>query len=364
MQLQVGSKSYCVPPCGQQVTMEEFEEYVQAGVCCNPNCLESTVQEIYCEWKKHCACEGNDNFECNVDGSQDGKVTCNDMQQFVQDLDNDLQNEDCPALTDEEKIDLMCCFLQKCASQADPGEFCDDDALAECAAGVLGRPPTPKELAKLKSCAGGSGGNGCDGGGGGGPGNEVNPTPGEGPEPPPNGGGGGGGGGCGGNTGSGGGSNGHPTLSPFPVDVFYGDKIEAATDLTVRLTGADYMVRRQYTSDPDYVSAELIGDQWTATPFRFIKFSPPAGGGGSGSCCSACSGGYGKRCTFLCDSCADVEDFPEEFHLAGPTSQVYRKTSSHATTFNTLSGDLSSQASGRWSSCARTIKRRPAVGGQ
>jgi len=56
-----------------------------------------------------------------------------------------------------------------------------------------------------------------------------------------------------------------------PIDLPYGDKFEAATDLNVRVTGADYKITRSYTSNPGYSGAGLVGESWTLTPFVFIE---------------------------------------------------------------------------------------------
>ncbi|MEE8154260.1 MAG: RHS repeat-associated core domain-containing protein [Phycisphaerales bacterium] len=112
-----------------------------------------------------------------------------------------------------------------------------------------------------------------------------------------------------------------------PVDLFYGDKVESTTDLRVRVTGRDFGVARDYTSDPEYSAHGLVGEGWGASPFRFVTFSiEGGGGGGAGQCCSECRGGTagGGYCTLGC-MCDENDEFPDEFDVQGPTGQRWEK---------------------------------------
>ena len=58
---------------------------------------------------------------------------------------------------------------------------------------------------------------------------------------------------------------------PRPVSMVYGDKIESATDLRVSVTGRDYVLYREYSSNPDYDHPVFI-DGWTWSAFEFVEY--------------------------------------------------------------------------------------------
>lgn len=125
------------------------------------------------------------------------------------------------------------------------------------------------------SCGGPGGGPGAGGGGPGGPGG-----PGGGPGGVPPG---------GGSSGSPDGGSPpppeqapirpQPIITPYPVSVGYGSKIESVVDMEIPLRGADFRIIREYTSDPNWSDAngpagssnDLVGENWTLSVFRFLK---------------------------------------------------------------------------------------------
>ncbi len=139
---------------------------------------------------------------------------------------------------------------------------------------------------------------------------EENPTPIEGPFPGPN--------ECGARP---------ETLSTpsagAPVDLFNGDKVEIAKDLHVRVTGLDFVVSREYTSNPEYDSSALIGEHWTSSLFRSFRLDPTPPPSG---CCNPCTAHWasGRVCNFGCPGC-DPELLPSRLNLEGPTAQFFEK---------------------------------------
>ncbi|MCC6910301.1 MAG: hypothetical protein IT430_20395 [Phycisphaerales bacterium] len=63
----------------------------------------------------------------------------------------------------------------------------------------------------------------------------------------------------------------NPLLTEQPVHVAYGDKWESFTDAAVPLAGGSFTIRRDYSSQHNYSGANLVGRNWTATPFWFIQ---------------------------------------------------------------------------------------------
>ncbi len=63
----------------------------------------------------------------------------------------------------------------------------------------------------------------------------------------------------------------NPLLTKDPVHVAYGDKWESFTDAAIPLAGGPLVIRRDYSSQYDYTGANLVGRNWTATPFWFIQ---------------------------------------------------------------------------------------------
>lgn len=59
-------------------------------------------------------------------------------------------------------------------------------------------------------------------------------------------------------------------VAGLPVQLPYGHKYEHAVDVTVPVTGADYSFTRGYTSDPDFGSADLVGENWIGSSFVFL----------------------------------------------------------------------------------------------
>ncbi|TVQ55016.1 MAG: RHS repeat protein, partial [Phycisphaerales bacterium] len=100
------------------------------------------------------------------------------------------------------------------------------------------------------------------------PGDSINPDP----APDHCSGGGigwGGGGGC--DSSSQGGVDCPPAFSENSVDLYRGHKIESAVDLRIPVTGADFVVSRQYSSNPEYSSDGLVGERWTTSVVDVIQ---------------------------------------------------------------------------------------------
>lgn len=89
------------------------------------------------------------------------------------------------------------------------------------------------------------------------------------------------------NDGGGGGSSGEgadcpmvvPPISCAPVLLAEGHKVESTTDLVVQVRGRGFVVNRYYTSNPAFAGSNLVGENWTITPFKFLR-EVPAGGSG------------------------------------------------------------------------------------
>jgi|GEM_PF-970306 len=71
---------------------------------------------------------------------------------------------------------------------------------------------------------------------------------------------------CGGDEGDSGGN----VVSSAPVHMYTGAKIERAIDLSVRVTGPDFRLTREYSSDPGSSGTSIIGEGWTISSVRYL----------------------------------------------------------------------------------------------
>lgn len=61
-----------------------------------------------------------------------------------------------------------------------------------------------------------------------------------------------------------------PIFTATPVHAAYGYKYESIVDASIPLAGTAFSITRHYSSQPDYTGANLVGRNWTASPFWFI----------------------------------------------------------------------------------------------
>ncbi|MGE3109830.1 MAG: hypothetical protein AB7O77_15950 [Phycisphaerales bacterium] len=251
--------------------------------CTTPDCEQ--VGETGCLYKPS-------DFECDV--NWDGMVDCDDLRIFIE-FANDCQIAQCEAeLTKDEKLALICEFLSMCE-----GAFGFDPCgpIFRCARAILGSPLTKAQREALLICSycgvpstdspppsptlppGERRRSHRDSGGWNGwrpphgpnsppepripnsgspdfpvagPATPGEETPGE-PEGEDS-------GGCWGDM----------MVASWPVSLFDGTKSERAIDLSVSLPGADFVLSREYNSDPNYAGASLAGNRWMMNAFRFL----------------------------------------------------------------------------------------------
>ncbi|MCB9839007.1 MAG: hypothetical protein H6813_06680 [Phycisphaeraceae bacterium] len=74
------------------------------------------------------------------------------------------------------------------------------------------------------------------------------------------------------------------TATRSPVDLRYGDKLDGSTDLSIRLPGHNFALKRRYSSNPIFTSdagpsrPNIIGAQWTLTNLNFVVMTVVNGG--------------------------------------------------------------------------------------
>lgn len=119
-----------------------------------------------------------------------------------------------------------------------------------------------------------------------------------------------------------------------PVDLSTGHKSEMAVDLTVPLCGIPFRLTRQYSSNPGYSIASVVGCGWTASFMRSISVavSTLSSGKESVTCTSALLGGrprgaIGSRWCSGEGACADgAFNASSGSRLSGDTDQILQKT--------------------------------------
>jgi RHS repeat-associated protein len=70
------------------------------------------------------------------------------------------------------------------------------------------------------------------------------------------------------------GTNSPPFATDYPVDLRTGDKLVSAVDLVVPLPGDDFVIQRQYSSNPAYLRGNYIGYNWRLDQMEYLYFNP------------------------------------------------------------------------------------------
>ena len=103
---------------------------------------------------------------------------------------------------------------------------------------------------------------------------------------------------------------------PGQIDLNYGDGVQGATDLVVAAAGMDFVLSREYTSDPEYTSSCAVGAGWSASVGRHVD---DGGVGYTGSELVIKGSAVGKVTV-------DVSGVGP-WEMPGPTSEVVRASS-------------------------------------
>ncbi len=297
----------CVPTCNPSTTCSAFasavlEHYRQGGsydLDCFPTGLKSfaQVRATFCEWRMKCLLD----TECDRDSN--GTIDGADLEDFISDIE-DQTNPCCDGAAMRAKA--ICMWIAHCMNPPEGavGVPCGElkatiealissganrDAALECLEDACEVPP--------------------DG--------DPNPIEKPGPFPPP-----GGGSGCGGS-----GSPLHITADAAnpatsdPVDLAYGHKLESVTDLVVPVAGIPFRLSRDYSSNTQYQGPGAMGEHWSSSVLRDLKFSEVEVTDPSpGTCCKMTGGGMsgGSIATTDCVCSAKIR-------VTGQTAQYIEK---------------------------------------
>ncbi|MCF6238121.1 MAG: hypothetical protein L3J79_04790, partial [Candidatus Marinimicrobia bacterium] len=114
--------------------------------------------------------------------------------------------------------------------------------------------------------------------------------------------------------------------SEFPISYATGHKYESVVDLRVSVTGPDWVLRRDYSSDPNshnLLNGNLVGDGWSQDAFCHLLFD--AAGADTITLV-----GFPQKSKTVFVRTPETSGFPADsaftrWHTGGPTSQVLKR---------------------------------------